>query len=155
KAENTLPEVPQLQLVICQNCGCGFYDKQVEYHYEDVEEIKQGALKCYLEQGAGIDSMAAWLFAVPQAAGVNFLDIGCGFGFCLDFARIVLGWKVKVLDPSWLAKAGREILNLDISPDYLTDDAEIQGAPFDLVLCSEVIEHLFKPQVLVHNLAKI
>ncbi|CAH2600288.1 Class I SAM-dependent methyltransferase [Rhodovastum atsumiense] len=63
----------------------------------------------------------------------------------MDFARRALGWNVLGLDPSPFAQAGRSMLALPIESRYLTaDDASLQNR-FDVVMASEVIEHVVSP----------
>lgn len=60
-------------------------------------------LSYYLEQGAAIDIMTAPLMQVEGAR--RLLEVGCGFGFALDFARVALGLSVVGVDPSHAAEA--------------------------------------------------
>jgi len=57
------------------------------------------------------------------------------------------------MDPSPLAAAGRDALGLDIDSAYLASDTDF-GTEFDLVMCSEVIEHLPAPAELVRSMAR-
>ena len=133
-----------LVLVACPECGCHFFPDLRSAAYETHPEITS-FLKFYLEVGAGVDILAAPGFMVPSKVGSRYLDVGCGFGFGLDFARRQLGLDVLGVDPSPFAAAGREMLGLPISSGYLTPDSDLGDEPFELAVISEVIEHVFNP----------
>jgi SAM-dependent methyltransferase len=132
-----------LTLVQCPRCGAAFYDDLTPARYE--EDHSPGPLKFHVEQGAGVDAMLAPLFRFPPDRVRKYLEVGCGFGYALDFARFAFGWQVLGIDPSVIAAAGREALKLEIVPAYLSDDTDLGGATFDLILCSELIEHVPNP----------
>ena len=143
---------PRLQLLDCAACGTAFYDDLTPPAYE-YGHSGAGLLTYYVELGAGLDSMFAPLYRIDPARTRSYLEVGCGFGFSLDFARFAFGWTVKGLDPSPLAVAGRAELGLDIDAEFLTADTDF-GARFDLVLCSEVLEHLPAPAGLLRLMAR-
>jgi len=132
----------RLTLAECPECGAHAFDDLTPPSATPASS--DSALKFYAEQGAGIDVMLGPLFRIPRERVKRYLEIGCGFGFSLDFARWAFGWQTRGVDPSPLAKAGREELQLDIVPTYLTSETDV-GGPFDLVFCSEVIEHVADP----------
>jgi hypothetical protein len=72
------------------------------------------------------------------------LDVGCGYGFGIDIAQFLFGWNGVGLDPSIAARRGREELGLDIRPDTVDECLERDGR-FDVVIASEVLEHLPDP----------
>lgn len=102
------------------------------------------SLGFYLQQGAGIWSIAANVLPLDLPGPRRLLEIGCGFGFGLDIARRVRGWEVVGFDPSPLAGAGAAQLDLPIANRYFTPE-EGEIAAYDAVICSEVLEHLFHP----------
>ncbi|MEI8000322.1 MAG: class I SAM-dependent methyltransferase [Actinomycetes bacterium] len=99
----------------------------------------------YVEQTAGVEALAATLALVDAPAGSTFLDVGCGFGFGLDLAVRLRGWDGIGLDPSEGADRGRAALGLDLRRALL-DPAFEPGRQFDVIFCSEVVEHLRHPQ---------
>ena len=81
-ADHTGQDWPDLDLVCCPACEVRYYDPPV------IIEHKTGdLLKFYIEQGAGIDVMLELLALVDERPVRNYLEIGCGFGFSLDYAR--------------------------------------------------------------------
>jgi 2-polyprenyl-3-methyl-5-hydroxy-6-metoxy-1,4-benzoquinol methylase len=142
----------QADLLRCRSCGCGFFHDVPTADYEQMQTGGEGALAFYLQQGAGLWGIASNLADLGRPAETSLLEIGCGFGFGLDFARRALGWQVRGLDPSPLAAAGRTLLGLPIESRYLTlNDPELSGR-FDVVMASEVIEHVPSPLAFAQTL---
>ncbi len=135
----------------CPHCQSGFFPDLKPPAYEG-KKAKQGAhiretaaLKYYLEQGAGLLSMAQPLLRLRHLKNCSMLEVGCGYGFALHFARQALGWTVRGFDPSSLAKIGAQDLDLRIEPAYLDAQSAPKHGPFDVVYSSEVIEHVARP----------
>ena len=99
----------------------------------------------YVEQIAGVESLADMLAQTGVERGARMLDVGCGYGFALDVARFLYEWHGVGLDPSIVADAGRAELDLDIRPGTL-DDAFEPDERFDVIFSSEVIEHIADPK---------
>jgi SAM-dependent methyltransferase len=98
--------------------------------------------------------MADLLYKVRTRGVRNYLEIGCGFGFVLDFARHAFGWRVAGVDPGIIARTGQKELDLDIAPDYVTPGYDFGGRRFDLILCSEVVEHVPAPGPFLETLER-
>jgi SAM-dependent methyltransferase len=133
-----------LDLHACPACDCKFFP---DFQYPEYATTLYGpsAIKFYVEAGAGIDQLVAPLFAVPTAPGSHYLDIGCGYGFAVDFARHVFDLHALGVDPSQFAAAGRDGLKIKIIQTYLSPSLDLGGRLFDLVVASEVIEHTKDP----------
>ena len=86
------------------------------------------------------------LFWFERAGIMHDAEVGCGFGCGLDFAREALGGEVRGFDPSPLARAGRGLLNLPVTSDYLGPETLRGEVPVDVLLASEVIEHVADPR---------
>ena len=145
-----------LTLVDCRECGAAFYEGAGLVAADTPDH--SAALKFYVEQGAGVDVMIEPLFQVDSRRVRRSLEVGCGFGYALDFVRWAFGWDARGVDPSPLAAAGRAALGLDIAPESLGRAAGADRGARDLVFCSEVIEHVPDPhsfvQVLGSHLAE-
>lgn len=150
--DSALAGEPRLRLLGCAACGSAFYEHLNRAPYDE-SSFGTGFLKYYIELGAGLDTMVAPLYRLDPGRVRNYLEIGCGFGFSLDYARHVFGWTVKGMDPSPIAAAGRAALGLDIDSAYLASDTNFD-VRFDLVMCSEVIEHLPAPAELIRSMAR-
>ena len=106
-------------------------------------------LDYYVEQGAGIDLIVAPLLRLPPGTVRRCLEIGGSVGFALDFGRYAFGWEVLGVDPSPLAAAGAEALGLPVRRSYFSADLDLGPEPFDLAICSEVLEHIAEPHALL------
>jgi SAM-dependent methyltransferase len=102
------------------------------------------SVDAYVEVGAGISTIAQAFDLVDTSRVQRFLDVGCNYGFALDLGRFVHGWEVLGVEPSLSGIRGALELGVDIRPEYLTPESEI-GANFDLILASEVVEHVPEP----------
>lgn len=121
--------------------------------YSDLPAGGTDALAFYLQQGANIGGMAMRLQRLGRPSGTAYLEVGCGFGLSLDFARRILGWQVRGLDPSPFAVAGREQLGLPIESRYLEANG-LDHASADVIHASEFIEHVSDPVAMLATLRK-
>jgi SAM-dependent methyltransferase len=144
--DSVLPGRPPVTLLACPACGTAFLADRTPPDYGmDVDRL----LDYYVEQGAGIDLLVAPLLRLPGGTIRRCLEIGCSAGFALDFGRFAFGWDVLGVDPSPLATAGAAALSFPVRRDYLRADLDLGPEPFDLAICSEVLEHLPEPYALL------
>ena len=139
------------QLARCSHCGAYAFNLARPPRYEKRRLSKQGTIVLYVQQGAGVWPICRALAPVALPPGSQFLDVGCGYGFSLDYAIHARGWQGRGVDPARLAEAGREQLGLPIELVYLKPDDPACGQ-MDVVLGSEVLEHLPSPLVFVRML---
>ena len=134
---------PAHTLICCGACtACFFQDmNRPDYANQAESEMFQ---QMYLEQNASIYQMTGVLFRLDDPGIDSMLDVGCGFGYPVDLAAKVLGWRACGVDPAHYAEAGARLLQVDLRREYLTD-ASALGEPFGLVMGSEVIEHIGEP----------
>jgi SAM-dependent methyltransferase len=144
--DHVLPGHAPITLLRCPDCGAAFLQDLTPPDYEsDMAEM----LDYYVEQGAGIDLIVAPLLRLPPRTVRRCLEIGCCFGFALAFGRYAFGWEVLGVDPSPLAAAGGEALDLPVRRCYFDADLDLGPEPFELAICSEVLEHIAEPHGLL------
>ena len=105
----------------------------------------------YVQQGAGVSLITRPLAMALAPPGSRYLEVGCGYGFGLDFAVNTRGWRGTGIDPAPLAALGRDAFGLDIEQRYLREDDEARGT-VDVVMGSEVIEHVTSTAAFVRTL---
>ena len=135
-------EEPDSTLLRCTTCRALAFAGAIPPDYAE-DKPADLFVQFYVEQNAGLHHMTRLLYRLDPAAHPidSLLDVGCGFGFPVDAAARVLGWRATGIDPSFYADIGRTTLGADIRRAYLTDQTKL-GAPFDLVMGVEVIEHI-------------
>ncbi len=149
-AASAVPEGPPVRLLRCSSCGAGFVHAPQLLDYREIDRIGAGmAVDYYVEQGAGIDAMASLLLRLGGGDGRRLLEVGCAYGFALDFARSALGWRVQGVDPSPLAAEGAEALGVPIARAALDASTRLAFDAFDGVLASEILEHVEGPVALL------
>ena len=141
----------QLSVLRCPACGCRFYNDQRIPDYADPEMNDHGCVPFYVQQGAGIGLITRPLAQAAAARGSSYMEVGCGYGFGLDFALNSRGWNGVGIDPAPLAAVGREALGVAIELRYLRDDDEARGT-IDVVMASETIEHVPSPAAFIRTL---
>jgi 2-polyprenyl-3-methyl-5-hydroxy-6-metoxy-1,4-benzoquinol methylase len=148
-----LPDNPtkRLRLLHCPSCTAHFYDSQVPPDYAEPALNNRGRVPFYVQQGAGVSLITRPLAQLRRPPGTTYMEVGCGYGFGLDFALNTKGWTGIGIDPAPLAALGRDALGLPIELRYLRDDDEARGT-IDVVMGSEVIEHVTSPKAFVRTL---
>lgn len=140
------------RLLGCPACGAGFYEDQalVDYAAEGMSAL---STTYFLQQGAALGIFADILAHIRKGPGACYVEIGCGFGFGLDVARHAMGWQARGMDPAALSILGRQLLGLDIAPDYF-DPTTVADASCDVVMATEVLEHLPDPLAFLREIRR-
>ena len=128
----------------CSDCG-----SLVILDYPKDSSPDESSIDHYLEYGAGIGTIIEELGRVDPATVRSFLDVGCNFGYSLDFARSIFDWDVLGIEPSGSGVRGASELGVEIVHDYLLEGTDL-GRKFDLILSSEVLEHVPDPVGFLH-----
>lgn len=107
----------------------------------------------YLHVGAGIDSMVRNIHQTNPSSHMTLLDVGCGFGFTLDYWKEIIGGEGIGLEVGAYGRIGSSLLGVAIYPKYLNQEIkEIKGRRFDRINSSEVIEHTDNPLTFLHDI---
>jgi 2-polyprenyl-3-methyl-5-hydroxy-6-metoxy-1,4-benzoquinol methylase len=120
---------------------------------------KLRAYKCGYPAEDGLITRALWriavflfgnffLFYLPyRGANKNLLEVGCGTGDDLDWAR-QRGWKVQGLELNQSAVEFAKKRGLDVSCSTF-ENAGLAPGSFDCILMSQVLEHLYSPKLVL------
>ena len=135
------------RLLQCPACGCAFAQDAPAFDYEH-NAANETSVAFYVEVGAGLWPITRAVARVEAPPGARYLEIGCGFGFALDYATRARGWTGRGIDPSPIAVAARGKLGLDIQNHYLRRE-EAAGENADVVMAGEVVEHMGDPLAFV------
>ncbi len=143
-----------LTLSRCPRCSSLSYDPPDIRDFSDLDQKREDFWRFYVEQGAGIWE-TVWPLLVDQAPGPrSLLDVGCGFGFTLDFWRRRHCGEARGIELADYGRLGAEMLGVPISHEFLQDTPDLQGRRFDVVYASEVVEHVPDPQAFVELLSR-
>jgi hypothetical protein len=82
------------------------------------------------------------------------LDVGCGFGFALDFWQRTGRGEAVGLELADYGRVGAQRLGVTIHAEFLQDCKALAGRRFDVVYASEVIEHVPDPSAFVALLSR-
>jgi SAM-dependent methyltransferase len=134
---------PAWRLLRCPACGCGFFEDQTIADYAD-EGMTGASTTYFLQQGAAVAVFADILAHLRKPPGARYVEIGCGFGFGLDIGTHSMGWVSQGMDPAKLSEVGRAMLGVDITLAYF-DPTTVADASCDIVMATEVLEHLPDP----------
>lgn len=106
-----------------------------------------------LTYGVGQNRMRKMLGILTKYQGRRILDAGCARGLLGKILRqngnYVMGWDVS----SQAVRKARKVLDEAMVVD-LEADCWPRVGKFDLIICSELIEHLFTPELVTQKLVR-
>ena len=137
----------------CARCGAKFSDNTGTIDYGADELIEIGWNVYQMQIGAGLWPIAAPLTRIDKPAGSKVLEIGGAHGFGLDFGIRARNWAGEGYDPSPLTAFGARELDLNVKQAYFEEKNLGQG-PYDVVIATEVIEHLPDPPAFLQLMAR-
>lgn len=146
-----------IDFIKCDSCGVVFSDPYIPLDYKDPGS-ERGSLHFdfYVDIGAGIESLVRPLIPLIKESKFrsgNFIDIGCGFGYCVKFAESVMGLDSIGYEPGEYGKFGAEIMDVNIINQYFQSD--LLNEKFSVVFSAEVIEHVTDPLNYLQSLVSI
>jgi SAM-dependent methyltransferase len=142
-----------LTLLHCAGCGSAFYDPPGINNFSDLNQERDDFWRFYVEVGGGVWE-TIWPILVDVAPGKRtLLDVGCGFGFAVDFWRRTTGEEAVGVELADYGAIGARMLDILIYREFVQDCAALRGRRFDIVYASEVIEHVPDPFAFVALLA--
>lgn len=133
------------QIIRCDSCYSVYFldPRIVGYLNEDTSGF-QKYTDHYLLVGCGIDLGVELLSDYTNTSG-RLLEVGCGAGFSLSYWSSFKKMKGVGLEAAYYGSVGRALLQVDIRETYLKEESEPLGE-FDVILSSEVIEHVEDPR---------
>lgn len=143
-----LPQGDRKPVYMCPSCTARFYPPLKVPNYHDPDVMDWGWHQFHIQQGAGLVPITAPLGRIDRPGGTRFLEIGCGYGFGLDFAIHALGWEGMGIDPSPMARLGAADLAIEIRDGYFPQ-ADPEARIWDVIAATEVIEHVEQPPALL------
>ena len=138
-----------LSLLRCPDCGCLFYSLRIPPDYAEDAMLGRGRVPFYLQQGAGVSLITRPLARLRVPPGKVYLEVGCGFGFGLDYAGHAKGWHGRGIDPAGLSGLGVEMLGVSIDRRYLGAAEPQLEKTCDVIMASETIEHVPSPAAFI------
>ncbi len=141
------------RLFSCPACTGRFFGAVQIPPYHDGLVI--GWPELHAQQGAGLWSIDSPIARISKPPGARYLEIGCGYGFALDFARHARGWQALGIDPAPLAELGCRLLGVELRAGYFPEADPYLDQPdtrWDVMVATEVIEHLEHPADLLRDM---
>jgi len=152
EVNNLYSQPEKIKFVRCARCGSLNALSSAFFEFTD-STMSSAHWNHYLHIGAGIDFMIRPIQRVANARKISsLLDVGCGFGYTIDYCHYSGLSKVVGVEPSTYGRMGRDMLSTPIEIAYLDEVEKLKGERFDVVFSSEVIEHVPDPRVFLRNL---
>jgi len=91
--------------------------------------------------------------AIGPTKDLAFLELGCGFGFSVDFAAKCCNFLAAGIEPSGYGLLGAKALGVNITSQLLGEGSSHDLETFDVIYSHEVIEHLAAPSSFLASIA--
>jgi 2-polyprenyl-3-methyl-5-hydroxy-6-metoxy-1,4-benzoquinol methylase len=91
---------------------------------------------------------------LPVKDDLTALDIGSGFGF-FSRAAVLAGFSVTAINPgAWENEIFEKVNGFPPLPHFF-EEVDLDGKKFDLVILSQVLEHLEEPLIFLQKIASL
>lgn len=148
----------RVRFLRCRACASVIVGAGTIIEYTDAGDFDDAFWRHYVHVGAGIDVMTSFADrARGGRAKADLFEVGCGYGYVLDWWRASRFGVAVGVEPSAYGSRGRAALGVDIRAfDIVADDApsHLDGRRFDVLLACEVIEHVADPAAFIAALPR-
>jgi len=143
----------KLEIVSCVDCNTLYTPYSPwyasTYYYVDYHDHGEVAPNAYVK--ARLCEITSQF--TPYRQSNRLLDVGCGTGALLEAARDN-GWNVQGVDVSASAVKHTRNLGFDVFHGELKQ-AKLPDEYFDVITAGELLEHVFEPQTVVKEIARL
>jgi len=151
--ESVKENLEVLKIFKCKNCESitiGGVNPVIGYQDSDFE---REYWRHYAETGAGIKEMLEPLFMLGEHFKGDILDVGCGFGYTVNFVNTMKIGNAVGLETADYGVVGAKLLDETIHNSLYSECSHITGKEFDIIYSSEVIEHVTNPHVFIKEIS--
>jgi SAM-dependent methyltransferase len=154
EARSMAPPHAPLSYLRCPQCRSGHFDPPGITDFSELTQSVDAFWRFYVEVGGGVWETVWPVLAEPRSGKCTLLDIGCGFGFAVDYWQRMIGGEAVGVELADYGRIGAQQLGIKVYDKLLQDIPELAGRRFDVVSASEVIEHVPDPTAFVDLLAR-
>jgi SAM-dependent methyltransferase len=147
------PEYKNHEIIKCGECASLYYAGEDPVLGYENEAMNQNYWLHYCQIGAGLTAMLEPLFYLGERARGSLLDVGCGFGYVVDFYNKIGYGDAIGLETAAYGKVGANLLGAPIIDRYYADCNEIKGKRFDIIFSCEVLEHVPNPKGFIEEIS--
>jgi SAM-dependent methyltransferase len=140
-----VPPNPVLTLLRCAACNSLYYDPPGVTDFKDLDQEGDYYWRFYVEVGGGVWEAIWPTIAERTQSSRTLLDVGCGFGFSIDFWRRMIGGEAIGIELADYGRIGARSLGVPVYDELLQNCTALDDRRFDVVYASEVIEHVPDP----------
>jgi len=153
KTHSSNPKYKNHDIIKCDKCKSLYYAGEDPVLGYENEVMNQNYWQHYSQIGAGLTAMLEPLFYLGERARGSLLDVGCGFGYVVDFYNKIGYGDAIGLETAGYGKVGARLLGAPIINSYYADCKEIKGKKFEIIFSCEVLEHVPNPKAFIEEIS--